>query len=137
MTTLVAKKKNPKKGTAAMKKALKKSAHKRRDGAPSWPKTKLNAALAVQLCSCRKAGKEQVVREPCRPTAEPAQGRARLHRQRSKLQRAAVQFVAECELGRVLFSARRGAGAWSISGKSCMRSHSDGPGRVRNGGAAV
>jgi len=54
MTTLVAKKKTPKKGTAAMKKALKKSAHKRRDGAPKSAKSKLYASLVVQLLSLLK-----------------------------------------------------------------------------------
>ncbi|HEY6216305.1 MAG TPA: GAF domain-containing protein [Pyrinomonadaceae bacterium] len=54
MTTLVAKKKTPKKGTAAKKKALKKSAHKRRDGAPKSAKSKLYASLVVQLLSLLK-----------------------------------------------------------------------------------
>jgi len=54
MTTLVAKKKPPKKGTAAKKKALKKSAHKRRDGTPKSAKSKLYASLVVQLLSLLK-----------------------------------------------------------------------------------
>ena len=54
MTTLVAKKKTPKKGTAAKKKALKKSAHKRRDGTPKSAKSKLYASLVVQLLSLLK-----------------------------------------------------------------------------------
>jgi L-methionine (R)-S-oxide reductase len=54
MTTRVAKKKPPRKGTAAKKKALKKNVSKRRDGAPKSAKSKLYASLVVQLLSLLK-----------------------------------------------------------------------------------
>jgi GAF domain-containing protein len=55
MTTLVAKKKAAKTGTAAKKKALKKKALKRRrDGGPETAKSKLYASLVVQLLSLLK-----------------------------------------------------------------------------------
>src|SRR6185369_11595720 len=82
-------------------------------------------------------GQEQTVREPRGPTAEFAQRRARLHCECRELQRAAFQFVAERELGRVLFSTGRRVGAWTISGQSGVRAYSDGQRRLRCCSAAV
>jgi GAF domain-containing protein len=55
MTTRVANRKPAaKKGTAAKKKAIKKTASKRRDGGPDTDKSKLYASLVVQLLSLLK-----------------------------------------------------------------------------------
>src|ERR1051325_6170323 len=54
MTAVLTKKKTAKKGIATKKKALRKKASKRRDGAPESVKSKLYASLVVQLLSLLK-----------------------------------------------------------------------------------